>query len=148
MGNILIGLSKKIMPKKVMEKIQISKLGTLPAHDPWVKEWIDLNDLPEFLGGKLADADLPPEVRGDYLVDEEDDLYTNLTVYARSDSEIRVPIQVEDCTVGWSVKVESYGINFAARYEEGTPIPIDEEVPEGYVPDNEIVLREPGKIKA
>lgn len=113
------GALKKFFSAKALSKIEIYSKSIPLAEQPFVRQWMKLDELPKFVGGPVAEDDLPPEMNGGLLASLAGDKNA-ITVKIKARDELTVTIPV---VAGVPLKVvfdvAAYGVHVQAKVVSG-----------------------------
>jgi hypothetical protein len=112
----MLRIVKAFLPKSTTDKIDCFPSGARLLDSDFGLSVLRREKLPAFLGGGVADADLPRELTGE-LVEEEADSELNFTcvhVAARAAAETKVSVPAP-AAVEFQAFVEHYGVLLEVR---------------------------------
>jgi len=141
----VISLFKKLLPVKTMEKFELFSNTNDLWDSEWAKDRLVQDNAPEFMGGKVKDADLMPQLTGamrSYAPSPE------ITIGARSFQTVTIDVPIASAQIEYNLIVVARGINFSAEFIEGTGVGLEQcRIPKSSS-SAPIVLRKQSKLKA
>ena len=146
----IMSLFRKIASKRSVDKVELFTSEEEMWSSEWAQNRLIRERLPAFMGGSLADADLPSELTGEL---REQAPPPELTIGGRSSETIRVDVPFEgESIVKFVVSVLTHGIELSARFVEHKQTGRKGETKENKSGSRKssdgVVLRKGGKVKA
>eukprot|EP00943_MAST-04B_sp_MAST-4B-sp1_P000164 g164.t1 len=130
-----------LFPRSMMEKFEIFPSNPKLGESEFGKRWINLEYLPDYLGGMFATKDLPKELSGE-LVQHGDGNLNKITVGRRSRKycEVMTPSKGK---INYKFALASKGVYLTATFHKNP-----EQVNKEYESPHQIVIQEKLKISA
>lgn len=110
----VLSLSRKVLPKRNMDKIEMFTSHDVMWQSDWAKATLNPAYIPTFLGGKQPEGEMHPDLTGKHITDHEEDHWHQLTVAAQSQHKHTLDIPFAGIKVNYSVVMSGYGINVSA----------------------------------
>lgn len=114
------GVVKKFFSAKALAKMEVFS-KTIPLQEqPFVIEWMRVEELPAFVGGSVPEDRLPPQVNGGLLVSLSGDKNaTTVKIKSRDDHVVVLPV-IAGATIKCTFDVAAYGIHVQAKVVAGS----------------------------
>merc|ERR1711871_39499 len=113
----LMAVFRKLASKRAMDKVELFTTSDALWNSDWAKKRLVRSHLPHFIGGGIAEEELPERLSGKMRQNAPP---KELTVSARSKREISIPVLVAaNVTIAWTVSMLSRGVTMSSVFVAG-----------------------------